>query len=207
LVKRAWRRDAAVLAQAFAQDPEGGLKNAEVIKDGRSATVFRLKLGGSPVVVKRYNIKSGGHRLRRWFKRRALTAWRNGHRLGLLAIPTAAPLALVERRWGPLTGQCYLVMEDKGRLDLAAEVGAQGWLPGRLDQVAALLWQLKAADLGHGDTKASNFLVHDGQVHLIDLDALSPRGDPAADVARLLKNFDGGLRAQAAAWFAAAGLM
>ncbi|MCY3792908.1 MAG: hypothetical protein OXG51_00860, partial [Gammaproteobacteria bacterium] len=98
LVKRAWRSDAAVLAEAFARDPEGGLKNAEVIKDGNSATVFRLKLGGSPVVVKRYNIKSLSHRIRRWFKRRALTAWRNGHRLELLAIPTAEPLALVERR-------------------------------------------------------------------------------------------------------------
>ena len=206
LAKRAWRRDVAVLLRAFAQDPEGGLKNAEVIKDGRSATVFRLKLGSSSVVVKRYNIKSLGHRLRRWFKRRALTAWRNGHRLELLAIPTAAPLALVERRWGPLTGQCYLVLEDKGRLDLAAEVSAQGWLPERLGQVAALLQQLKVAELGHGDTKASNFLVHDGQVHLIDLDALSPRRDPAADLTRFLDNFDGGLRAQAEARLSAAGL-
>ncbi|MXX29525.1 MAG: hypothetical protein F4Z45_07450 [Gammaproteobacteria bacterium] len=207
LVKQAWRSDAVLLAEAFARDPEGGLKNAEVIKDGNSATVFRLKLGGLPVVVKRYNIKSLSHRIRRWFKRRALTAWRNGHRLALLAIPTAEPLALVERRWGPLTGRCYLVMADKGDLDLAAEAGTQGWLPGRLDQVTALLAQLKAAELGHGDTKASNFLVHDGRVHLIDLDALSPRRDPAADVTRFLDNFDGTLRAQAEAQFAAAGLI
>ena len=206
LVKRAWRSDAVALAQAFARDPEAGLRNAQVIKDGRSATVFRLTLGGLPVVVKRYNIKGWGHRFRRWFKRRALIAWRNGHRLELLTIPTAAPLALVERRWGPLTGQCYLIMEDRGRLDLAAEVGAQGWLPGRLDQVAALFAQLKAAELGHGDTKASNFLVHDGQVHLIDLDALSPRRDPAADLTRFLNNFEGSLRSQAEARLSAAGL-
>ena len=206
LVKRAWRSDAVVLAEAFAQDPEGGLKNAEIIKDGHSATVFRLQLAGSPIIVKRYNIKSLSHRFRRWFKRRALTAWRNGHRLELLAIPTAEPLALVERRWGPLTGRCYLVMEDKGDLDLGAETRNQGWLPGRLDQVTALLAQLKAAELGHGDTKASNFLVRDGRVHLIDLDALSPRRDPAADVTRFLDNFDGNLRAQAEAQFAAAGL-
>ena len=207
LVKRAWRSDAAVLAEAFARDPEGGLKNAEVIKDGHSATVFRLELDGSPVVVKRYNIKNWGHRIRRWFKRRALAAWRNGHRLELLAIPTAEPLALVERRWGPFTGRCYLVMADKGDLDLAAEAGTQGWLPGRLDQVTALLAQLKAAELGHGDTKASNFLVHDGRVHLIDLDALSPRRDPTADVTRFLDNFNGSLRTQAEAQFAAAGLI
>ena len=97
-------------------------------------------------------------------------------------------------------------MEDRGRLDLAAEVSAQGWLPGRLDQVAALFAQLKAAELGHGDTKASNFLVHDGQVHLIDLDALSPRRDPAADLTRFLNNFEGSLRSQAEARLSAAGL-
>ena len=207
LVKRAWRGDAVVLVQAFAQDPEGFLENAQVIKDGRSATVFRLRLGGSAVVVKRYNIKSPSHRLRRWFKRRAVTAWRNGHRLGLLMIPTAEPLALIERRWGPFTSRCYLVMEDRGDLDLGTEALAQGWLPGRLDQVAALFQQLQAAELGHGDTKASNFLVHAGQVHLIDLDALSRRRDPAADVARFLDNFDGDLRTQAEAHFTAVGLM
>ena len=206
LVKRAWGGDGMAWAEAFAEDPEGFLEPAEIIKDGRSATVFRLQLAGSPVIVKRYNIKSLSHRLRRWFKRRARNAWRNGHRLELLRIPTAAPLALIERRWGPLTGQCYLIMEDMGRLDLAAEASAQGWRPGRLDQVAGLFEQLKAAEIGHGDTKASNFLVQDNQVHLIDLDALSPRLDPAADVARFLDNFDGDLRAQAEARFAAAGL-
>ena len=206
LVKRAWGSEGMAWAAAFAKDPEGFLNSAEIIKGGRSATVFRLKVAGSSVVVKRYNIKSFGHRLRRWFRRRALNAWRNGNRLQLLRIPAAAPLALIERRWGPLTGQCYLVMEDKGRLDLAAEASAQGWLPGRLDEVAGLFQQLKAAELGHGDTKASNFLVHEGQVHLIDLDALSPRRDPAADVTRFLNNFDGELRAQAEARFAAAGL-
>ena len=207
LAKRSWGGDGLAWAEAFARDPEGGLKDAEVIKEGNSAAVFRLELAGSPVIVKRYNIKSWGHRLRRWFKRRALTAWRNGHRLDLLMIPSAAPLALIERRWGPFTGECYLIMQDKGRLDLAAEVAAQGWLPGRLDQVAALFGQLKAAELGHGDTKASNFLIQNGRLHLIDLDALSPRRDPAADVARFLNNFDGHLRAQAETQFKAAGLM
>ena len=206
LMKRAWGGDGMAWAEAFAEDPEGFLGPAEIVKDGRSATVFRLKLAGSSVIVKRYNIKGPGHRLRRWFKRRALIAWRNGHRLELLMIPTAAPLALIERRWGPLTGQCYLIMEDKGRLDLATEVDAEGWLPGRLDQLVELFQQLKTAELGHGDTKATNFLVHDNQVHLIDLDALAPRRDPTADLARFLDNFDANLRAQAETHFAAAGL-
>ena len=207
LAKRSWGGDGLALAEAFARDPEGGLEDAEVIKDGNSATVFRLELAGSPVIVKRYNIKSPIHRLRRWFKRRALTAWRNGHRLDLLMIPSATPLALIERRWGPFTGRCYLIMEDRGRLDLAAEVAAQGWLPGRLEQVAALFGQLQAAELGHGDTKASNFLIQGGRLHLIDLDALSPRRDPAADLTRFLNNFEGHLRTQAETQLTAAGLM
>ena len=199
------RLDAALVR--FAQDPESALAHAEVVKAGNSATVFRLQLGGEPVIVKRYNIKGPIHRVRRWLKRRPLIAWRNGHRLALLQIPTAIPLALSERRWGPFLGECLLVLQDKDGLDLAAEIRRGVWPPGRLDQLVALFQQLAAAGLGHGDAKASNFLVHGEQVCCIDLDGMSTSRDPGADVHRFLENFQGALREEAQAAFAAAGLI
>ena len=183
------------------------LAAAEIIKDGNSATVFRLELAGEPMVVKRYNSKGPMHRIRRWFKPRPRIAWRNGHVLGLLGIPTAEPLALIERRRGPLTADCHLVMRDLGALDLAEETRTCGWRPGRLQQIANLFQQLAAAGLRHGDAKATNFLVHNDQAHLIDLDGLAFAVNQAKDIQRFLDNFDGALRVQAEAKFAESGLI
>ena len=212
--ERAWRRVclakrhrwSAALA-GFATDPEVSLATAEVVKSGRSATVFRLRLNGENVVVKRYNVKSTLHRLRRWFKPRARIAWRNGHRLALLGIPAADPIALIERRWGPLRAESWLVMPDYGTLDIQAEVETRGWTEPLLNRVARIFCDLKAAGLQHGDTKASNFLVRPDEVRLVDLDGLREYPGSALDIARFLENFDADAQAKVRDKFAAAGLI
>ena len=176
---------------AFAEEPEAALADAERIKNGRSATVFRLRLEDEPVVVKRYNVKSALHRVRRWFRPRSRIAWRNGHRLAFLGIPGAEPIALVERRLGPLRAESWLVMPDCGTRDVQAEVETRGWSEHLLDGVIRIFRDLKTAVLNHGDTKASNFLVQDGVVRLIDLDGLRESPRSGADVARFLRNFEG----------------
>jgi hypothetical protein len=165
--------------------------------------------GSRPIVVKRYNVKSPLHRVRRWFKSRARTAWRNGHRLEFLGIPTAAPLALVEERFGPLRGRSWLVMEDCGDDDLDGAVARDGWREVWLDQLVALLGILRALGLGHGDMKATNVLIRNDVLHLIDLDALGERsGGYRVDRDRLLSNWaeQPSLLAPLAARLAAAGL-
>ena len=192
---------------AFARNPQAGLADAMVIKNGNSATVFRLKLGSERVVVKRYNLKSTFHRMRRWFKHRARIAWRNGHRLALLGIPTAEPIALIERRWGPLRAECWLVMPDCGLLDIQTEVRERGWSDSLLNDLVRLFQGLQTAGLYHGDTKASNFLIRHGEVRLIDYDGLREHPGSARDIARFLENFDGALKSQAHAKFVATGLI
>lgn len=181
--------------RAFAEDPETHLADGEIIKAGNSATVFRLDLGGQSVIVKRYNVKNPWHRVRRWFKPRARIAWRNGQRLRFLGIPTADPLVLVERRWGPFRGLAYLVMADRGNQDLASQVASNGWQPAWLDAVAGLFADLRTAGLRHTDTKATNFLVQDDRVYLIDLDGMTEGGGArlggAEDVRRFLANWRG----------------
>ena len=213
-VERDWRR--VVLARrsywtgalaGFAKEPQACLADAERIKNGRSATVFRLHLDGEPVVVKRYNVKSASHRVRRWFRHRSRIAWRNGHRLAFLGIPGAEPVALIERRWGPLRAESWLVMPDCGSHDIQAEVEARGWADHLLDGVVRIFRDLKTAGLLHGDTKASNFLVQDGTVRLIDLDGMRESPRYTADVARFLRNFDGQPLTEAQARLAAEGLL
>ncbi len=185
--------------RTFAEDPETHLTDAQIIKAGNSATVFRVVIGNEPVIVKRYNVKSFWHRVRRWFKPRARSAWRNGHRLRFLCIPTADPILLVECRWGPFAGLAYLVMADRGDANLAIQVASCGWQPAWLDAVVGLFADLRTAGLQHRDTKATNFLVDNGGVYLIDLDgmtelrgsALTAAQGPADDVRRFLDNWQG----------------
>ena len=81
------------------------------------------------------------------------------------------------------------------------------WRPDRLEQIANLLQQLAAAGLVHGDTKATNFLIHNDRVHLIDLDGLRVGHYLDADIRRFLDNFDGVLRLDAEAKIVEAGLL
>ena len=159
------------------------------LKLGNSSTVVRIEVAGHGYVVKRYNLKSSWHRIRRLFKRRARDAWRNGHHLAFLGVDTAKPVALLETKWGWLTGVCYLVMPDVGSQDLGQVLAAQ---PEAFDRYAGktvgLLENLAAAGLRHGDLKATNFVLAQDRVVLIDYDAVQA-GSLDKDVTRFLRNW------------------
>lgn len=192
---------------AFARQPELVMNNAEVLKAGNTATVVRARLGGRSCIIKRYNIKNQQHQILQTMRgmSRAQRSWRNSLRLQFLGLPTAAPLALLESRRGALRSTAYLVLEDLGDLDLLKAVqtpeDAQRWAP----QAASLLDTLRYCCLIHRDTKASNFIVHNNQLHVIDLDSLMEtsyyygrwREHPGydKDEARFLRNWEGELQA------------
>jgi tRNA A-37 threonylcarbamoyl transferase component Bud32 len=163
-----------------------------VIKAGDTTTVVRLYIDGAAFVIKRYNVKSWRHRLMRlWRPTPARRAWRNAHRLRLLGIPTCAPVALIEHRFGPLRGSAYLVMRDVGGIDLRERFGHEHMQP-----LVALFADLRHAGLVHGDTNATNFIDVTGTIHLIDLDAMRApwtkrgvRRGAAADLERFGANW------------------
>ncbi len=164
------------------------------LKLGNSATVVRITVDDTPYIVKRFNLKNFGHRVRRWFKRRPRQSWQNGHKLAFLGIRTAQPVALLEQRYGWFISTCYLVMPDCGERDLGQALATDPALFDELaPQVVLLLAGLKAAHLAHGDLKASNFVLDDSlggnTVTLIDFDAVRS-GDNAGDIARFLRNWD-----------------
>jgi tRNA A-37 threonylcarbamoyl transferase component Bud32 len=193
--RRGWQNAAW---EVFVADPERVMDQARVIKAGNSATVVRWKLQqGDSLVIKRYNLKSTWHALRRTLnpRPRFRTAWTAGQLLNLLGVPTAQPGALLERRLGFGRNLAYLVMPDLGDRSLELEISESGLSLQRGREVAALFAALRAAGLRHGDAKASNFLISEDRLHWVDLDALrADRDGWRRDVARFLDNWDGDIR-------------
>lgn len=158
------------------QNPDSAFSSNPLLKDGGSSSVTRVEQGSHSLVVKRYNIKGLGHWLRRCLRpSRAWHSWLAAQRLQFLGIATPAPLAMIESRFGPLRRRAWLVTEycqGQNLLELFGEDGQS--LPTTEQQQALLqlMQQLAAAQISHGDFKASNLLWHNGQVWLIDLDAM-----------------------------------
>jgi hypothetical protein len=199
------RAQQAELAQVL-DDPDRAIATGRLLKDGGSATVALVEVGGRPLVLKRYNIKNLQHWLKRfWRPSRAWHSWREGHRLELLGIATPRPLAVLERRWCWLRGRAYLIAEYCGGQDIIArfQEHLQGSPPETellaLDRLFAALLRER---ISHGDFKGHNlFWIEErddasGHWSLIDLDAMqqhrSARGFARAyarDRARFLRNW------------------
>lgn len=204
LFKARLREEADFLAPLLS-DPDAWITHGVALKRGRSATLAQIELEGRPLVVKRYNIKNAGHAVSRaWRPSRAWHSWIAAHRLRFLGIATPRPLALLERRLGPLRGRAWLVSEHCEGIDLQTlltdheDSGLPAGLKAGLQQ---LFSQLAEARISHGDTKANNFLWDGTQVQVLDLDAMQRHGTEAAfnrawqrDRARFLRNWPPGSR-------------
>lgn len=189
--------------QRFRVFPDAIMGEGVPLKLGNSSTVVRCELDGESYIIKRYNIKGIAHRLRRWFKHRARNAWKNGHTLAFLRVPTARPVALLEQRWGWFRGVAYLVMPNCGERDMLHALVADGvTFESVAPQTIRILQKMQAAGLQHGDFKATNFLLSKAgigtaantqnefttDVCLVDYDALRS-GPLAPDLARFMANW------------------
>jgi tRNA A-37 threonylcarbamoyl transferase component Bud32 len=181
-IKRSWTRFAAVVRTEYQRlasllaAPDDALAGQTLLKDGGSSTVGCAVADGKSVVIKRYNIKGFGHWLTRfWRPSRAWHSWLAAHRLQFLGVPTPAPLAMIEQRFGPLRRRAWLLTEYCPGVDLLHHLGKDGLqLPDEHTAMALLhlFAQLAQARISHGDFKATNLLWHQGRVVLIDLDAM-----------------------------------
>lgn len=159
--------------QRFKSAPDSLMVKGELIKDGNSATVVRTVIGDRSVIIKRYNIKNTGHRLRRLLREtRASNAWRAAHLLRMAGIKTPEPLVLLEQRRGPMRGGSYLVTADAGGEEMLDAYQHREPTESELEDVRGIFRIMHELQLCHGDFKAKNFLVTDVGVQLIDLDVL-----------------------------------
>ncbi len=162
----------------FLEDPNPIVDSGRLLKDGNSATVSLVEIGGQKFAVKRYNIKSFFHGLKRCIRpSRAWVSWRNAHRLSfILGIPTPKPIILIENRWGPFRSTAYFITEYIEGVDiynLLHSDDEKDVNPENITmQIGALLQRLADASISHGDFKATNFILSNRKIFIVDLDAM-----------------------------------
>jgi tRNA A-37 threonylcarbamoyl transferase component Bud32 len=189
--------------RAFLADPSQSLgrPSSRLLKLGNTATVWLAEIDGRRLVVKRYNIKSLGHGVRRALRTtRAALCWRNAHLLRFYGIRTAPPVAFREERWGPVRRTSFFVAEYVAGTDCHDFLCDPRISPRErkavIERIADLLRRLARLRFSHGDLKANNVFVVDARPVLIDLDALRQhisgwraRRGFARDVMRFLQNW------------------
>lgn len=194
----------SVQMRRLLQDPDCFLNDAacKFIKRGNTATVGIIDIDGRALVVKRYNIKGFWHGINRAFRRsRAAISWRNAHLLNFYEIATPTPVALIEKCYGPLRRVSYFISAyvegsdcaryfSNGRLSDAEQTGMA-------EKLITLLGKLAQARISHGDLKATNIIISQGNPVLLDLDGMRQHTTIAGfyrtfarDIQRFLKNWD-----------------
>jgi len=194
------RREDEAQLQPLMAELDTQIENGQRYKQGGSASVSRIDWQGRALVAKRYNLKSRWHWLRRCLREsRALHSWREGHRLQMLGMATARPLALLEKRYLGLRSTAYLLCEHCAGVDLLACLSPylHSAPPEKyIKALEQLLASLITARISHGDLKGHNLLWQGDKWLLIDLDAMRQHrcGRRFAraftrDRGRLLRNF------------------
>ncbi len=195
----AWDRsyDSPSLRQLLA-NPDAAF-SGELLKKGNTSTVAKIAIDSHDLVVKRYNIKSFWHGMNRaWRRTRAEHSWKSAHRLQFHGVATAKPVALVVNTIGPLRRTSYFIAEYVNGPSirdffLAASMQEKDAV---IEKIADVLLALKSLKLSHGDLKAGNIVIRNGEAVLLDLDALRKhRGESSLkralkrDTERLLANW------------------
>ncbi len=210
-VSRSWSHFLALSRNGISKELEHLLLNTpdvlidkpgqQRLKSGNTCTVSLAEINGRKMVVKRYNIKSFWHRMGRfWRSTRAADSWANAHRLRMYGIATAAPVALLENRFGPLRGKAFFLAEYIQAPNVAVVMRDASVSQEQKQSVARALaefmYKLLLLQIVHGDLKASNIHIDGSQPVLIDLDSLQEyrcrlrfEASHVRDLKRLLRNW------------------
>lgn len=151
-----------------------------LLKNGNTCTVALVEVDDKKIVIKRYNIKNFWHGLSRALRQsRAAVSWANAHRLKILNIATAKPIALIEHQKYGLKGKTYFLAEYIDAPDIAQyfaqtqnKTSYKKQRAEAIGNIVTLFYKLHLLQISHGDTKATNIKMQGTQPVLIDLDSM-----------------------------------
>jgi len=161
-------------------------KEGRILKDGNSATIVMVEIGEQKLVLKRYNSKSLLRMLRQSLRiSRARNSWINAHLLEFIGVTSVRPVAMMEKRWGPVVTRAYFVSEYINGINLDEKVSCiYGENPANnplndlvIEKVVSVLKGLKNSMIVHGDLKATNFRISNADIVLLDLDSMKDYQD------------------------------
>lgn len=161
--------DEHVLSKLLA-DPDAPFAwpGVRVLKASRSSTVAELEIEVDgqkrQVIYKRFRNSVWRRPLRNLMRRSAaVRSWIFGQGLRERGLPTARPLAVLQRRRGGLTGDCYLLTEKiPDGVDLGGFLNRLTSPTERrrlIEQIARLVRALHQCNLSQRDLKSANILV------------------------------------------------
>ena len=161
----------------FLTNPDIAMDSGRLLKKGNTATLALVEIDGRKLVVKRYNIKNTRHAIKRCLRRtRASLSWRNAHLLEYVSVPTLKPIALLEMRHGPFRSTSYFISEYLDGMDayhfFHTSSKSKIEMQRLIREFGDLLQRLVQASISHGDFKATNFLITNIGLRIVDLDAL-----------------------------------
>lgn len=186
--------------QQLLNNPDSALQHA-LLKHDATTTVGLIKLDDRQLVVKRYNIKGFWHAFKRAIsKSRASICWHYAQQLHSADISTPKPIAMLEKRYGIFRSTAYYMTEYIHAPHAADYFSKATTLSDDhlkvAQKIARLFTQLTRKKLTHGDMKATNILIADGNPVLIDLDSMQQHRagfhfarKKQHDLARFMKNW------------------
>ncbi len=165
----------AKLDNDFIKNIDRLIETGSILKAGNSATVVKVNIQKKPVLIKRYNIKSFSHFLKRfWRPTRASHSWENANLLEFIGLKTPRPYGFIEKRIGWFRGIAYFISEYIESEELLSVYEHRKPTANELEQIKAIFWLLQNDRISHGDLKAQNLLLDKtGIISLIDLDAMT----------------------------------
>ncbi len=162
--------------QSFLNYPDNFITHGRTLEHDGTCTVSRISLSDYSLMIKRYNNKNFWHSVNRRIRpSRASICWKNAHLLQYHKILTPRPIAILEKRFGPLRGKAYFLTEYVDGcqlLEFMSQITDQNKLKKIADAIIKIFIKLYKQNIRYGDTKASNFIVSGDDIYLIDLDSM-----------------------------------
>ena len=148
----------------------------KIFKHDRTTSVALIADDGPQAfVVKRYNTRNWQHVIKRSLRKtRAYNCWDMSFVLTQIdGLHTPARIAYIEERRGPFKGRSYFISQYIGGqtvLDSLPSLSHSDQRP-IINKIGELFLTLAANRISHGDMKASNLILVDDNIYLVDLDA------------------------------------